>query len=78
MINATNTHHLKSDTLKLFNYFIFNLEENDILNHQAQLHKLAIHPLESSEHALKGIVSGDFGTLFFISLDRFEGRNRAG
>jgi hypothetical protein len=25
---------------------------------------------------LKGIVSRDFGTLFFISLDRFEGRNR--
>jgi hypothetical protein len=26
----------------------------------------------------KGIVSRDFGTLFFISLDRFEGRYRAG
>jgi hypothetical protein len=26
----------------------------------------------------KGIVSRDFGTIFFISLDRFEGRNRAG
>jgi hypothetical protein len=27
---------------------------------------------------LKGIVSQDFGTLFLISLDRFEGRYRAG
>jgi hypothetical protein len=26
----------------------------------------------------KGIVSRDFGILFLISLDRFEGRNRAG
>jgi hypothetical protein len=26
---------------------------------------------------LKGIVSRDFGTLFLISLDRFEGRNMA-
>jgi hypothetical protein len=26
----------------------------------------------------KGIVSRDFGTLFLISLDRFDGRNRAG
>jgi hypothetical protein len=26
----------------------------------------------------KGIVSRDFGTLFFISLDKFEGRNMAG
>jgi hypothetical protein len=29
-------------------------------------------------HRLKGIVSRDFGTPFFISLDRFEGRDRAG
>jgi hypothetical protein len=28
--------------------------------------------------SLKGLVSGDFGTLLLISLDRFEGRNRAG
>jgi hypothetical protein len=27
---------------------------------------------------IKGIVSRDFGTLFLSSLDRFEGRNRAG
>jgi hypothetical protein len=27
---------------------------------------------------IKGIVSRGFGTLFLISLDRFEGRNRAG
>jgi hypothetical protein len=27
---------------------------------------------------IKGIVSREFGTLFLISLDRFEGRNRAG
>jgi hypothetical protein len=27
---------------------------------------------------VKGIVSRDFGTFFFISSDRFEGRNRAG
>jgi hypothetical protein len=27
---------------------------------------------------VKGIVSRDFGTLFLISLYRFEGRNRAG
>jgi hypothetical protein len=27
---------------------------------------------------IKGIVSRDFGTLFLISLDKFEGRNRAG
>jgi hypothetical protein len=26
---------------------------------------------------LKGIVSRDFGTLFLISLDKFEGHNRA-
>jgi hypothetical protein len=33
----------------------------------------------SGEHILfKGIVSRDFGTLFLISLERFEGRNRAG
>jgi hypothetical protein len=27
---------------------------------------------------LKGIVSRDFGTLYLISLDRFEGRKRVG
>jgi hypothetical protein len=36
--------------------------------------------LEPPKHdaVLKGIVSRDFGTLFLISLDSFEGRNRAG
>jgi hypothetical protein len=29
-------------------------------------------------YEVKGIVSRDFGTLLPISLDRFEGRNRAG
>jgi hypothetical protein len=29
------------------------------------------------EISIKGIVSRDFGTLFLISLDRFEDRNRA-
>jgi hypothetical protein len=31
----------------------------------------------SWKYILKGIVSRDFGSLFLISLDRFEGRNRA-
>jgi hypothetical protein len=30
------------------------------------------------QQTLKGIVSRDFGTIFLILLDRFEGRNRAG
>jgi hypothetical protein len=40
-------------------------------------------PNQTKQHVaevgqVKGIVSKDFGTLFMISLDRFEGRNRAG
>jgi hypothetical protein len=41
-----------------------------------------VHQLLFSTYSLsrdvKGIVSRDFGTLFFISFDRFEGRKRAG
>jgi hypothetical protein len=36
------------------------------------------HRRQMGNAVFKGIVSRDFGTLFLISLDRFEGLNRAG
>jgi hypothetical protein len=40
--------------------------------------KFKISTVDAKYLSIKGIVSRDFGTLFLISLDRFEGRNRAG
>jgi hypothetical protein len=50
-----------------------NLLEGGLFRRALPAHRLGIYP-----HEIKGIVSRDFGSLFLISLDSFEGPNRAG